>query len=384
MFYYLTLKKTAAIIGLFLMACSLFGIELRSAKENEATVTETRAIDGDYLFWGRGLDFTQSAEDIYFFGESLRFTGSSTGDVTAIGQYVTLDGPIGGNLQAGGDTVTINGNVEDTCFLAGKTIIIGPESVIGGDLLVAGSEITIHGTVNGNIRVGAAYVTIDGIVNGNLIVQAGELVLTERARINGNLIYDTESALDNRAQSRVSGTITKTVFDKEGKGVCSPKEEKDGGKGFLFFMLSATLVSLLAGGLLLLLIPAFGSVFTGGLTGKGFWSALLWGLIPLFLYPVAVAILIPLLPVSIVLSLAGIPLMALAAVLGITRFGEYMFGVFKWKKVNRFQFFLFGLVLLLIPFMIPGLGFLAFLFVAAAGWGVILMQLKKKKDTEAA
>lgn len=380
MLFYMNWKKSAALIGLIMLAASAFAIELRLPGDNETMVTETRDIDGDYLFWGKILEFSGSAEDVQFYGESVKFTGAVKGDMIAGGKEISLEGPIGNDLKAAGERVTVNGTVGDTSFLAGKTIIIGPDAIIDGDVFVGGSEVTLHGTINGDLRIGAGYVTIDGTVNGNVIVKTGELILTERARINGNLTYESEDSTVIQTGNKVTGTVIKTVFEEK-RGICTPRvdEKKRGDGGFMIFMALSTIVSILGGGLLLLLIPAFGTIFTGNPGSRNFWSTLLWGLIPLFLYPVAVLLLLPLFPVSIALALAGLPLGSLATVLGITRFGEYMFEVFKWKKVNRFQFFLFGLVLLLIPFVIPGVSLLAFLFVTAAGWGLILRILGKKR-----
>lgn len=127
MFFFIHFKKSAAVIGLLLMAASLFALEVRAPGEGEPTVTETGTIASDYLFCGQRLELSGSVEDLYFFGDALHLTGTTTGHILTIARSVVIDGPVSGNLQAGGDTVTVNGPVADTCFLAGKTLVIGPD-----------------------------------------------------------------------------------------------------------------------------------------------------------------------------------------------------------------------------------------------------------------
>lgn len=92
---------------------------------------------------------------------------------------------VSGDLLVGSRYLDVYGVVTGDLFGAGERALI--EGSIGDDCMVAGREIIIRGTVKGMVFGFAETVIIDGEVGDDVIAFAGNVRVTERGRIRGNL-----------------------------------------------------------------------------------------------------------------------------------------------------------------------------------------------------
>lgn len=96
-------------------------------------------------------------------------------DLYVAGSSITIDGTVNGDLWAVGGTVTINGTVN-------------------GDVVAAAQKVDINGEVTQAARVIASEVNIDGYVGGDLLVGSSELTISSTAEIGGDLLFGGSSA----------------------------------------------------------------------------------------------------------------------------------------------------------------------------------------------
>ncbi len=351
-------------------------IYIRGSEES-GTVTQDHDIEDDYFFGGQRVEFKGSGDDLYLFGETIDYSGTSTGSILACSNTLNISGVVGQNFHGGANTVNITGKIMETAFIGANTIVIGPEAVIDGTLIVGCNIINIYGELNNGLLAAAAEVIIDGPVNGDVNVKVGKLVITERGSINGNLKYDSERELSESEKGRISGSIEYDKSDMRGDDIA-----KGIGAGLVGFFIIAKIIafiSLIVAGLLILLLPGVKSVITEKRNRKSYGKILLWGLIPLCIYPVVVLVTIPLFPISIALGLAVFPLIAVTTILGLALTGQFLFGLFKWKNENVFLQFLFAYGIYVVLSIIPVIGVLSAIALAAAGSGLIISKLFKVK-----
>jgi len=335
------LKKILTIVVMVLCAFALFSTEIITG---EKSVKENRVIDKDMILAGETVEFSGKGKALYLFGQDVLLSGEASDSLVAVGKNIDVFGNVSNHFYSIGQKIYIKGNVSGTSFFLGEELIIDKNSVINGDIFFAGATLKIQGTVNGDVYAGVGRVIINGIVNGNMKLDVGTLSINDEGRINGNLHYTSDSTLSNSEIEKVKG---KSEFKKSNHKHVSEKWKEDGKKGFKIFGMIISffmMISFIISGLLINLFPSAKS-FENERTNKQFWNHLLWGLIPFFIYPVAVIFFIVFgitFPIGLTLLLAGIPLLLLTQIFGATLFGQFLFRNFKWSKKNRFLFFLFG------------------------------------------
>lgn len=367
--------KKLALIALIVIvsATALFSAKFDMNESGEKVVADH--FEEDYFFVGDSLAFTGSADDIYFCGEKIVFTGETKSSLRALGKIITINGTVGNNLEALGQRIEITNSINGTVLIGGEKVILSEDSVINGAFVCGGGTVKIDGVINGDVYVGAGTLIINGEINGDVRVGAEKIRLQENGRINGKLKYSTDKKLSELDLEKVSERVEFTQWDK------SKHHEslEDGRKFFTVFKGILRLMkvfSILIIGLLLLLFPVFKKLEPVDFTNKQFWFMPLYGLITIIVYIVGVFIL----PLTPFLLLGALPAITITTVLGITLFGKYLFGAFKWKKRNRFLFFLFGMAFFFVLSLMQGIAGLSGLFFSALGWGFIIEKLLRKKN----
>lgn len=339
-----------------------------SANEEEKSVFESRNFDGDYFAGGKNISFSGIADDLYLMGKSINFNGESSGGLLAFGDTVELNGIIAKNLHSVGNSVRITGHVLETAFIGADDIVISEDAVLDGTLLSGASNLHIMGQLNNGLVAGAGEIIIDGPVKGDVNVRTGKLIITERGSIDGNLIYGSGKKISSEESTRVSGSVKYEIKDKIKTA------------GFRTFRIVASIVFFLAiavSGLLLLLFPGVKSLFTQKRDPGSYGKTLLWGLIPVFIFPVVIMFTVPLLPLSIALGLSVFPLMGLTVLLGLALAGQLLFKLFKWENNSIYLQFLMAFVFFVLLVLIPFVNVLVLLAVTATGAGLIISKLFK-------
>lgn len=336
------------------------------SNEEAGDLVITKVNGKDYFASGETVSLKGVIDDAYILGEKVYFEGKSTGGINAIAETVALNGIISKNVHSIAKSIKINGSLKDTVFLAAQDIVIGKEAIIDGTLFAGGSVVHIFGTLKNGLVAGAGEVIIDGPITGDVNLKVGKLRITQRGSIKGNLTYAAKSKLSSDELGRISGNVTFNVDDEI--------DENEMKKFFMIFSV-ISLVSLIVAGLLILLLPAVKNIYNKETNSRCIWKTLLWGLIPIFIYPMLVLFTIPLLPLSVALILGVFPLIGLALALGLTLAGDFLFDKFNWKKQSLALRFLFALLIFALLQLIPFIGQIVTLGIMAMGSGLILSKL---------
>lgn len=127
--------------------------------------------------------------DVIVAGGSIAFSGSADGDYLGAGGQQTIAGTVGGDVRAAGGQVELGATVIRNVTLAGGQVELQPGSNVGRNAYITGGSLQAAGRVEGALTMSGGEVTIDGTVGGDVIVRAGTLRIGPGARIGGDLRY---------------------------------------------------------------------------------------------------------------------------------------------------------------------------------------------------
>lgn len=338
------------------------------ANEDTADINFYREIVDDFFARGNVISFSGVADDLYLIGRKIFLTGSTTGGATTFGETIVIDGEVNKNLHSGGKSVKITGTIKETAFIVANNITISEGAVIHGTLISGASIIHILGKLNSGLIARAGEIIIDGPIVGNVNVKTGKLIITERGSITGNLNYGSNREISVNEKERVTGNVTFEEHDQFRPDKFS--------KLFVTFTILFYL-GLIISGLLLLLLPGIKALSVKALEPVGYLKTMLWGLIPIFIFPVLLLVTIPLFPISIALGLSVFPLFWICTIIGLIFTGQLLFKLFGWGDKSIFFKFLLAVVLYIILVQIPFIKILIMLAIVAIGAGTILSKLFK-------
>ncbi|OGY31687.1 MAG: hypothetical protein A3C02_00300 [Candidatus Andersenbacteria bacterium RIFCSPHIGHO2_02_FULL_45_11] len=125
--------------------------------------------------------------DIFAAGDSVDISGQSDASVFAIGRSITVSGDAKDDIRVVGSMVSLTAATAHDVFAAGSSVFLGPESSAGGDAYLAGSDITVAGTIRGSLRIAGEKVTIakTAIITGDLITYGNDPIIEDGATIGG-------------------------------------------------------------------------------------------------------------------------------------------------------------------------------------------------------
>lgn len=370
-----------SVVGLVLVVSLL---ALPAAAEDERA---TDATAGDLVTLPAGMVVNR---DYFAYGERVEISGTVNGDVYAAGGQILVDGTVNGDLLAAGGAITISGTVSQDARIAGGQIAInGPigrsltvaggnvdvndSALVGRSVVAAGGRVRVAAPVAADAKIAAGSVTVSNAVKGNLHAVTGDLRLTSKAAIAGDLTYwsQTDASIDPGAT--VAGVVTRKALPEH----VGPKP------GTLFAAVAGLLVlvklvsfvsTLVLGLLFLYVLPRYTGSAVAVLRQRP-WASLGIGFIAFVVTPAAAGILlITVLGAPLGLSVAALYLVALyvVRVFAIVWVGT---AVFAWmgKQVRPVWALVIGLVLYAIATLIPFIGWFVTFLVILFGLGASLL-----------
>jgi cytoskeletal protein CcmA (bactofilin family) len=115
-------------------------------------------------------------------------------DLYVFGSNITIDGTVNGDLWAFGNTITVSGKVN-------------------GSVVAAGQTINISGTVSRAVRLAGETINIGGNLNGDLIVFSSQTIIDSKAKIGGDFLFGARSVhIDGLVKKNVKGGAHEVVI----------------------------------------------------------------------------------------------------------------------------------------------------------------------------
>ncbi|MYB76512.1 MAG: hypothetical protein F4X83_05345 [Chloroflexi bacterium] len=332
-------------------------------------------------------------DDLYLLGTTLIINGTVNGDVFAAGTTIEINGTVNGNASLAGQDITIGGTVSQSARVAansfflmsgsvgedlliiGNTISIDSGGVVGRDLILTISTLTLDGTVERRVAGVAEKVTHNGSVGAGIDISVEDLVITDGASIGGDLIYRSEKEAEIASGAEIGGEIAGEMVE----------EAIDIDIGFaldpIIIGIAGLITTAVYGTALLLAFPRLTVTASNQLLENPLLSI---GMGIVFL------IVVPIVSILVMITVIGIPLGLIALLLyGIALFsaqvfvsltiGRLLLSFFADGNRRLIQFFglLIGLLILFGVSFIPYVGPWAPLIVVILGFGGLMMAISR-------
>lgn len=336
---------------------------------------QAKTIDGSY---GK-IDNNVKMEDevngsVFLAGSKNEMTGQADGVSFMVAESVNFNGT-SEYIAVAGNTVDVNGAVYKDSFIAGNIVNIDSEADLRRDVVVAGSEVEINGNIGRNVTIYASKVTFKGAtIQGNVNIYASSISADKETKINGNLSYP-EDAEVSIADGVVGGKTTKTeVAEDNSNGFITMVMSKFW--SFMALMLVFAVLSFAAPKLFIRMQKEYDKFdFNKGL------EVFTKGLVFMILVPVIIFILF-LMSIGILLALILLALYFIIMYLS-TVFTGYLIGYKLWQKffnkdINMLVVGIFGLAILFVFNLIPGISMIVSMLTVLIGVGIIYDVILKK------
>lgn len=339
------------------------------------------------------LVYAEDSEHFYSeSGNNVNLEDNVDGSTTLAGEHVTTTGEVkgiafnvGNNVEfAGtadyavlaGNSITIDGTINNDTFVAGNLVNITENANLDRDVIIAGSEVEISGTIGRNISIYAGSVTFKGAnITGSVKVYSSNIKVDDETVVEGNFSYPEDASIE-LDEKIVAGQIIKT----------DPINSNEVNIGNILLNKLISLASLLLTFAVLSLI--FGRFFTR-IEKK--YEKMDFNLgIETFTKGLVILILVPIIMIFLFCIRIGIPLAFVLLALYIiaiylsTIFTAYLLGYKLWQKFakkdgNTLLIGVIGLVIIVLLGLIPGVSTFVTLFTLLIGLGVMYDVIKNRE-----
>ncbi|MFA7169483.1 MAG: polymer-forming cytoskeletal protein [Candidatus Paceibacterota bacterium] len=334
------------------------------------TVDEGRDVDGDVMLAGTNVSYS----------------GNATGDILLAGGTARVSGNCAGDVRIVGGTITLNGVVDKNVTVAGGNVVFGENSVVKGNLYVVGGSVELRGLVEGNATARGSQLIFSGKVNSNADFRSSKITARSDARIDGNLIYASNSDFEAN-QSIVVGSIEKVPLENYVSNYTKNGKTGDASNaGFVILQFLSLLIVVL---LLSKLFSKQLKEITLPITKAEIWNRLAFGLVSLVLNLLIIVITLLTIvgaPVALIVLFSYIVLLIIASAITPILLGRLVNLKVKLYGEGEnvlLKDFIFGYVLMQIIGLVPFLGGLALFFFFLFSFGrvtrYVFMALKENR-----
>jgi cytoskeletal protein CcmA (bactofilin family) len=288
--------------------------------EETFSLSPQERLPGEMIILAREVEIQgEVSDDLYLVaGVSSTFSRPSTnaglarvagfirGSLWAAGTRLELTGEVERHLRAAFQNLLLSGRVNGNAWLAGESVVISPEAMIGGTLRAAADRFILRGTVDGHLAVRAREIVLDGTVYGSVSLHAEKILILSGTHVRGTLEVFSSQPVIPAGDAVLEGPFRHVRVQPPNRWALSV----------------LSLASLLLLGLFLAAATPTLMRRPVVLLDRHPWKAMGLGL--------AALILIPIVAVIAILSLFGLPL-------GLLLGGLYLFGILSGKIVAAFS-----------------------------------------------
>lgn len=423
-------------LGLVVLAAVLLATLAPAVRAFESRSGDTVVIGADEVV----------NDDLYVIADTFTLDGTVKGDVVVMGSTITINGVVEGDLIGGGQSLIINGVVQDDARVGGAAITVGakgqvgddlvgggwsletqPGSTVGGDLVFAGQQALLAGSVTGNVDTAVGSLKLTGTVGGDVDAAVGGPsnrppfspfmfmpnapaipsvpggLTVEGAEIGGTLKYT--SPQEYQVPESVKNEYTPPPVQP---GAEAAKETRSPVLAWLLGFVRGFVALLLAGLLLVWLAPGITNKLVQALAAKPL-PALGWGFVMLIaflvLVPLILAVIIALAALFGFLTLGSLTMLAIllgllllfalvvAFILIASWLSRIVVSIWLGRLIlqrikpdwanHRIWPLLVGLIIVVLLSTIPILGGLVGLLISLWGLGAVWLWWQTRKDTAA-
>jgi len=360
------LNKILFLIIVLMLAAGAGAAEYRAG--GTITLRDDDSLTTDLFAGSRYVNIDGVVEgDVYAGCEQVTVNGDVLDDVLAGCRQLEIKGRVHDMVIGFAETVRIDGEVDGDVLAFGARLLISEGAKIKGNVFTGSGELRMEGgSIGGNLSGGAGKVYLNGFVKGEVDLEAGDIDFGES--------YLAKGGTHLKLHKDLSAYDLKYVPDDLKVEVKRPDlffQE------FIFYWYALSL--LIVGFLIVILLKNFSRDYLSYISAKT-GQSLGIGFLALFMTPVAIvilAILVLTIPVSLILLACYLIALYLGIAFTALFVGDFVFSKFKKEDGSRnlYLSILVGvLIVVLLPEM-PFVGWLITLLIICFGLGSLLIYL---------
>ena len=380
------MKQRLGLAFMLAFMLTLLGASAASAADfrtdTSITIGEGEVIDDDLYLIGTTIVVNGTVNgDLFAVGTTIEINGTVNGNVSLAGTDVIINGTVSHGARIAANSVTIAGTVAEDALLLSNTADLITGGEIGRDLILTVATMTLDGSVERRVAGVADKVTHNGNIGAEFDMSVSNLVITDGARIGGDLTYRSENEAEIASGAEIGGETMHEMV----------AEATDTDIGFSFDSIVVGVAGLIMtavyGTALLLIFPRLSVTASNQLLENPLMSIGM-GIVFLIVVPI-VSILVMITVVGIPLGLItlllyGIALFSAQVFVGMT-IGRLILSFFADGNRRLIQFIglLIGLLILFGISFIPYVGPWAPLIVIILGLGGLMLALGRLRKEPA-
>lgn len=375
----MAMMKKLSFFAIFLFLLAPLSPALAIDESNIVTVGPEEVIDQDYLMTADNITISGTINgDAYVAANNVTVDGNINGDLLVAAGTLTMLGRISDDLRVVGGQALISGSIGKNLSFFGVNLSVAKNSMIANSLVAMASHADLYGRVGNNATIYAQTSVIGNEIGGDLSGTFGELQLTDRAKVSGDLNYESNNEANLSNEAIITGTTNRFFSDKTG-----PRSKK----GKMFRNVSAPveiagfIISFLLGWLMIVLLPERKEKILSTFAKKPAKSLLIGALLLCFMPIMLVLLAVSLvgLPLALFLIPTFILLAYLSRILIVLYFGK-RFGKRLKLPANELVALFLGLLVYYLLRMVPYLATLVLLLVTLSGLGSLILSFKSDKN----
>jgi len=155
---------------------------------------------------GNSISINETRKDLYLFGQNAYVNSPIQGDLAVFAADTSVEKGVGDSAMIFAGTARVKdkigrhvrafaGNVNLEAGVGGDAILFGSivtttdKSIIGGDLIAGGNQVSINGQVGGKSKIYANSATLNGRFANDVELHGSTLNITKDTEIKGTLTY---------------------------------------------------------------------------------------------------------------------------------------------------------------------------------------------------
>ena len=322
--------------------------------------------------------------DLYAAARTVVIRGSVRDSATIFANTINITGSIGQGIHAAAGELAINGMVQGNIVVGARTVSLGSDTVILGDVIATGQKIIVSSPIEGYILGAGNTISINSRVRDDVSFAVRTLTLKENARLDGNLMYISEREAVIFPGAKVAGLVIHRIpeLQEKLKGIF-PFVLIAGvlGKVFSFIMMAVVgLAFVLIAPKWLFRLSESIKRYPGPCAG--------WGAVVFFVAPFGIAMAFLTfvgMTLSVIALMAYIVALYLSQIITALLLGRLLLGMKEEtdKPGQLFGSFILGLFLIRLVRFIPGVGIFAWAVTVLFGIGAFVVTQMKKKTSSA-
>jgi cytoskeletal protein CcmA (bactofilin family) len=210
------MRKLALLIALIvLLLCGISYPSIFAGAQNKSYRADT-LYDDDMIIAGSNIKFESKVSgDLIISGWQVVTSGPVEGNINCAGMTVNIYGPTLGSIRAFAQSIDINAPVGRNIIAFGQTINIGPAAEITKDANLFGSKVNFEGKIGNKLKIDANEITIAGTINGNLDIKGNDIEIKPNTIVNGDFVYTSPNEIKMPAGVQIKGETRWTAAKKE-------------------------------------------------------------------------------------------------------------------------------------------------------------------------